>query len=159
MEYIPVTSQNRQQINDFLRQHWFSTDMVVRGKVFDLSKAEGFAAMEGGRIIGLVTYEVRGEVCEILSLDSLAERRGIGTALVGKVADAAKGRGCSKIVLITTNDNLNAMRFYQKRRFCMTHLTCNALDASRKIKPEIPLIGDDGIPLRDEIEFELDLAR
>ena len=133
--------------------------MVVRGKVFDLSKAEGFAAMEGGRIIGLVTYEVRGEVCEILSLDSLAERRGIGTALVGKVADAAKGRGCSKIVLITTNDNLNAMRFYQKRRFCMTHLTCNALDASRKIKPEIPLIGDDGIPLRDEIEFELDLTR
>ena len=112
MEYIPVNPQNRRQISDFIRDHWFSTNMVVRGKIFDLSKAEGFAAMEDDRIIGLVTYEVRGEICEILSLDSLAERRGIGTALVGKVTETAKGRGCAKIVLITTNDNLNAMRFW-----------------------------------------------
>lgn len=159
MESIPICSENRQQINDFLKEHWFSTDMVVRGKIFDLSKAEGFAAMEDGRITGLVTYEMRGKVCEILSLDSLTERRGIGTALVGKVSEAAKGCGCSKLVLITTNDNLNAMQFYQKRGFDMTRLYHNALDVSRKIKPEIPLIGDNGIPLKHEIEFELDLCR
>lgn len=158
MKYIAVDSQNRPRINDFIREHWFSTNMAVRGKLIDLTKAEGFAALEDDRITGLATYFVTGSVCEITSLDSLVEHQGVGTALVNKVIEAAKGRGCSKIVLITTNDNLNAMRFYQKRGFDMAHLYRNALDASRKLKPEIPLVGDDGIPLRHEIEFEFDLG-
>lgn len=155
--YIAVDSLNKPRINDFIREHWFTTDMAIRGKLVDLTRAEGFVACEDGRIVGLVTYFVTGGVCEITSLDSLAGRRGIGTALVGKVVEAAKGRGCFKIVLITTNDNLNAMRFYQKRGFDMTHLYRNALDAARMLKPEIPLVGSEGIPLKHEIEFELDL--
>ncbi len=55
------------------------------------------------------------------------------------------------------NDNINAIRFYQKRGFDMAHLFRNAMDISRKLKPEIPLIGDNSIPLRHEIEFELSI--
>jgi hypothetical protein len=57
--------------------------------------------------------------------------------------------------LITTNDNLNALRFYQKRGLALVAVHRNALEESRRIKPEIPLIGSDGIPLRDEIELEI----
>jgi hypothetical protein len=55
----------------------------------------------------------------------------------------------------TTNDNLNALRFYQKRGFVLVSVHRNAVIKSRQLKPEIPLTGNDGIPLRDEIELEM----
>lgn len=85
----------------------------------------------------------------------MKENQGIGSKLVETVINEAKERKCHKIVVITTNDNINAIRFYQKRGFDMAHLFRNALDISRKLKPEIPLIGENDIPLRHEIEFEL----
>ena len=59
--------------------------------------------------------------------------------------------------LITTNDNLNALRFYQKRGFELVAVHRHAVDESRKIKPEIPLVGENGIPIRDELGLELAL--
>lgn len=59
---------------------------------------------------------------------------------------------------LSPDDNLNALRFYQKRGFVLVAIYRNALDIARKLKPEIPLIGNDGIPLRDEIELEMILA-
>ena len=94
---------------------------------------------------------------EILSLDSLSERRGIGTALLDEAVLAARKADCLRVMLVTTNDNLYALRFYQKRGFDMVRLIRNAVDAARNIKPEIPLTGMDGIPIRHEIELELRL--
>ena len=60
--------------------------------------------------------------------------------------------------LITTNDNLNALRFWQKRGFHLIKIYPSAIDkVSRKIKPQIPKMGADGIPIRDEIELEMKL--
>lgn len=67
--------------------------------------------------------------------------------------------GCRRLWLVTCNDNLKALGFYQKRGFCLTALHRNVLEVSRKLKPEIPQIGMDGIPLRDEIEMELILEK
>lgn len=158
MEYLPVGEQNRQQVNRFLTEHWFSTEMVVRGTRLDMTKAEGILARDRSGIAGLLTYAVRGSVCEILSLDSLRPGEGIGTSLVSRAVEAARRNHCRKVIVVTTNDNINAIRFYQKRGFDMAGLYRNALDVSRKMKPEIPLIGENGIPLRHEIEFEMDLA-
>lgn len=154
MIVVEITEKNRESVNTFLRKHWFSTEMVVRGKVYDLRGVAGFAAQDGTEIIGLVTYEICGEACEILSLDSLRGNQGLGSALVNQVELVAKQHGCIRLTLITTNDNLNAMRFYQKRGFDMVHIFRNALEASRKLKPSIPMTGDFGIPLKHEIEFE-----
>ncbi|MBD5402675.1 GNAT family N-acetyltransferase [bacterium] len=90
-------------------------------------------------MIGLITYIVYNDILEITSLDSLRENQGIGSELVATVIHEAKERKLQKIVLITTNDNINAIRFYQKRGFDMAHLFRNAMDISRKSKPEIPL--------------------
>ena len=108
-----------------------------------------------GYLFSSITYIIYGESMEIMSLDSLIENHGIGTLLLEQVIEEAKRIGCKKIVLITTNDNINAIRFYQKRGFDMACLFRNAMAVSRKMKPEIPLIGDNSIPLRHEIEFEM----
>lgn len=152
-----IDNSNRELINTFIRQHWFTTTMIVRGKEIDMTKVEGFFFREDNSIIGLVTYIVYGSTLEITSLDSLRENQGIGSELVDIVIKEANERKCRKVVLITTNDNINAIRFYQKREFDMVHLYHDALDNARKLKPEIPLIGENGIPLRHEIEFERNL--
>ena len=150
-----INSLNRNRIDTFIKQHWHTTTMIIRGKKIDMTKTEGFYFSEGETNIGLITYIVYDNILEITSLDSVYENRGIGSKLIETVIDEAKERKFQKIVLITTNDNINAIKFYQKRGFDMVRLFHNALDISKKLKPEIPLIGENSIPLRHEIEFEL----
>ena len=129
--------------------------MVVHGESIDLGSADGYYACEGDEIVGLITYRTAGNEMEILSLDSFQEGRGIGTGLLETVVAEARETGIRRIMLVTTNDNLAALRFYQKRGFDMCRFCRNALDQARKIKPEIPLTGMDGIPLKHEIELEM----
>lgn len=152
---VRINSSNRGLVNLFILQHWYTTTMVLRGKEIDMTQTEGFYFEEGEKIIGLITYLISGDTLEIMSLDSLRQNQGIGSKLVELVIHEAKKRKLQKVVLITTNDNLNAMGFYQKRGFDMARLFRNAVSTSRKLKPEIPLLGENGIPLRHEIEFEL----
>ena len=155
MNIQAVQQETRPLVNAFIAARWLSTNMIVRGEVVDLTAVDGFLVMQDGAIVGLITYRIRDGVCEITSLDSLLEGRGIGTALVARVIAEAHARQCSKLIVVTTNDNIAAIRFYQKRGFDMARLHRNALDRSRTLKPEIPLVGQDSIPLRHEIEFEL----
>ena len=155
MDIRKIDQTCRQRINAFIVQQWYTMQMVVHGESIDMSNADGYYACEGDEIIGLITYRITGKEMEILSLDSLQEGSGIGTGLLDTVVAKARETGMQKIMLITTNDNLSALRFYQKRGFDMSRLYCNALDQARKIKPEIPLIGKDGIPLKHEIELEM----
>jgi DNA-3-methyladenine glycosylase I len=97
----------------------------------------------------------RGAGCEIVTLDSMNAGAGVGSALIETVRETARQSGCQRLWLVTTNDNLNALRFYQKRGLRLVALRPNAIEESRRIKPQIPLIGNDGIPLRDEIELEI----
>lgn len=157
MEYARITAETRQRANRLLAERWGSAKMAVRGRIYDLTAAPGILAAESGEIRGLVTYDPAGERWEILSLDSLTENRGVGTELLTRVAALARVRGARALTLVTTNDNLRAMGFYQKRGFDMTALFHGAVDAARRQKPEIPLLGEDGIPLRHEIEFTLKL--
>lgn len=152
-----ISSLNRNLVDEFIEQHWCTTTMIIRGKEIDMTKTEGFYFSKGEDIIGLITYIVYENILEVTSLDSLQENQGIGSKLLDAVIYEAKNRRLQKIVLITTNDNINAIRFYQKRGFDMVRLYHNALNISRKMKPEIPLIGENSIPLRHEIEFELSI--
>jgi GNAT superfamily N-acetyltransferase len=146
---------NRKNVNEFILKQWYSMVMVVHGESISLENADGWFASEDEIIIGLITYRIVNSEMEILSLDSLKENKGIGTSLLNKAVEAATNSGCSRIMLITTNDNLNALQFYQKRGFDIVKLHINAVEQSRKIKPEIPLIGFNGIPIRHEIELEM----
>lgn len=155
MKIQKINQANRKAIDAFILRQWFTMQMVVHGESIHLGIADGYYVCEEDEISGLITYRIIDDELEILSLDSIHERKGIGTALLNEVITKARSAGCSRIMLITTNDNLSALRFYQKRGFDMVRLYRNALDISRKIKPEIPLTGTDGIPLKHEIELEL----
>jgi ribosomal protein S18 acetylase RimI-like enzyme len=155
MNYLPISKQNREQINAFIEQHWFSTQMIIRGEIVDMTVIEGIAAMDGDEIVGLITYRICGKVFEITSLDSLQEGKGIGKALLDQVIAIAKDKDCQKVSLVTTNDNINAIRFYQKRGFDLVKVHLDAVMQSRILKPEIPLTGQNGIPIKHELEFEL----
>jgi RimJ/RimL family protein N-acetyltransferase len=109
----------------------------------------------GKDLAGIVTYNIHGDQCEIVTLDSMIENSGAAWANIQAVIDAARKKGCRRLWLITTNDNLQAIKYYQKRGFTIAAIHCNAIENSRKLKPQIPHLGMDGIPIRDEIEFEM----
>jgi ribosomal protein S18 acetylase RimI-like enzyme len=149
-----ITNETRELVNKFFMENCFSTDMSIRGEIIDGTKLEGFLLQEDNKIIGLVTYTFFGDICEIVSLDSKKENIGIGSALVKEVEKVARDNDYKKIRLITTNDNMRALQFYQKRGYCLTKLYPNAMDEVRRVKPNVPELGDNDIPLRDEIELE-----
>jgi len=149
-----ISTETRNLVNQFFIDNWFSTDMSVRGEIIDGTKLDGFLLQEDSKIIGLVTYKFYENICEIISLDSKKENIGIGSALLKEAEKVATDNDCKKMRLITTNDNMRALQFYQKRGYCLTKLYPNAMDEVRKIKPSVPELGDNDIPLRDEIELE-----
>lgn len=152
-----LESADREMVLQFTIEHWGADKVIAHGVTYFPHTLPGFVATTNGEIAGLLTYHLEGNECEIVTLDSLREAQGIGSALIGAAKEAAKQTGCRRLWLITTNDNLNALRFYQKRGFCLVAVHRNAVNESRKLKPEIPLTGDYGIPLRDEIELEMRL--
>ncbi|NWK68242.1 GNAT family N-acetyltransferase [Bacillus paramycoides] len=149
-----ITPEMKETIQDFMCKNWGSSMMVSRGRVHRLEKLPSFVALQNDRIVGIITCEETESMCEIVSLDSLEEGKGIGTKLVDCVLQIARENGCKKVWLITTNDNMNALRFYQKRNFMMTNLYINAVKEARKIKKEIPFIGYDNIAISHEIQLE-----
>lgn len=151
----PATKEDRNWVAQFMEEQWGSTRMVSRGQVYLPHLLPGFIAVQDGKSVGLLTYQVEGDQCEIVTLATVVEGQGIGSALIENVKQAVVEEGVKRLWLITTNDNIPALRFYQKRGFQLAALHKNALEASRKLKPEIPLFGFDGIPIRDEIEFEM----
>ncbi len=151
----PLTEDDRDWVARFLKERWGAATVVSRGQVHHPEKLPGFAAVQAHSLVGLATFHIEGEACEIVTLDSLAEGIGIGSALIATVKQRALEAGCRRLWLITTNDNLNALGFYQKRGFALAALHRNAIEESRRFKPEIPATGMDGIPLRDEIELEM----
>ncbi|URZ04340.1 GNAT family N-acetyltransferase [Clostridium felsineum] len=154
MKIRKIEAEIRKEINSFIIKHWFSLKMVIRGEIVDMSKLQGLVMYEDKNIVGLITYRSFNNVMEIMSLDSLKENQGIGTALLDKAVNIAKKAGFYKVKLITTNDNINALRFYQKRGFDMAQIYLNAVDRARKLKPSIPMKGDFDIPIKHEIELE-----
>jgi len=150
----PIDESDRSWVTCFIREHWVSEIVVTHGEVFRPAELPGFIADNDGEPLGLITYNIVDCGLEIVTLDSLHEAIGVGTALINEVKETARSSGCTCVRVTTTNDNLYALGFYQKRGFCIIAVRPNAMDATRKIKPNVPTIGIDGIPLRDEIELK-----
>jgi DNA-3-methyladenine glycosylase I len=151
----PLESADSDDVAAFIAARWVASIVVVHDTLYTPAALPGFLACRGDEWLGLVTYHLAGEGCEIVTLDSLHPGLGIGTALVEAVRQAADEARCRRLWVITTNDNLNALRFYQKRGFVLVAVHRDAVTRARLIKPEIPLLGLDGIPIRDEIELEM----
>ena len=144
-------------VEQHLRGSWGSVTVVSRGRVHDASRLPALVATAGDELVGLATFRVADGECELVTLTALHKGRGIGSALLARVAETAAEHGCHRLWLVTSNDNLDAIRFYQRRGLRLAALHRGAVDDARRIKPTIPLSGAHGIPLHDELEFELQL--
>ena len=155
MQLLPITPAQRAEVNRILWEQWHCPPSVSRGRATDTTNLPGFLCMENSEILGVVIYQVENGACEIVTLNSFLENRGIGTLLIKAVAEAAKAQGCNRLWLISTNDDTNAIRFYQKKGFVLVALHVNAIEKSRELKPSIPLVGMVGIRFLHELEFDM----
>ena len=151
----PVRESDREWMRLFLEERWGAAAIVTRGLIHNADRLDGFIAGIGAEPAGLITFRHDKRECEVVTLDSVREGEGIGTALLAGAVHHARESGCARLWLITTNDNLDAVRVHQKRGLHLAAIYPNALEESRRLKPEIPLTGIDRIPLRDEIELEI----
>ena len=156
-EIRQVDDTLREKLQPILDETWGSPYLAVNGKLWDSRIMPGYVAECAGDVLGYLLYEFHDDVCEIMVLESVVQNIGIASALIEQVKQAAKSNGVSKIIVQTSNDNIHAFRFYQRRGFTIREFRANAMDVARQLKPSIPLIGENGIPLRDEIEFEIDV--
>ena len=154
-----MTPGDRAWVKRAMRAEWGAESVAVHGRLYHPAELPGLVAEAANQPVGLLTYSIQDNSCEIVTLNSWRERLGVGTALIEAAFQAALAAKCSRIWLVTTNDNTSALRFYQKRGFVIAAVHVNAVEQDRRLKPEIPLTGLDGIPIRDEIELEAALKR
>jgi GNAT superfamily N-acetyltransferase len=156
----PLVDPDREWVRRFIAAHWGGELIVVHDAKYLPHTLAGFLAVTSDpEPVGLITYVMENAACEIITLNSTIERKGIGSALISAVRDEALRAACSRVWCITTNDNSPALNFYQRTGFRIVRVHHRAVDRARAIKPSIPPIGLGGVPLHDEIELEIaDLA-
>jgi ribosomal protein S18 acetylase RimI-like enzyme len=126
-----------------------------REELIDVLDVPGLVARRAREPLGLLTYnETEREGYELACIACVADGLGAGTALVEALRDRISIG--TTLWVVTTNDNLDALRFYQRRGFRLRAVRPGAVDRARRdLKPSIPEIGAHGILIRDELELEL----
>lgn len=158
VEIRPAASVDRKAMRAFLVGVWHSDVVVAHGERMRPLEMNGFVAVEDGTIVGHAAFRIDGRACELAAIAADPPGRGIGGRLLDRVVEAARSAGCSRVWLTSTNDNLDALRFYQRRGFRLARLRPGAMDEARvNLKPELPEIGSHGIPMRDELDLELSI--
>lgn len=152
------SSVDERWASEFLDEHLGGRRQARRGEVIDVLGPElGFVSSDQ---TGVLTYRVDGDALELTALAAEPRGRGAGTSLVEAFVAAARYVGVSRIWVVTTNDNLDALAFYEHRGFRVTTVRTGAIDEARRtLKPTIPLVGEHGIEMHDEIELTMLLSQ
>jgi N-acetylglutamate synthase-like GNAT family acetyltransferase len=155
LEVRRVDHHDEEWIRALMRSRWGADAVVSRGRVHAPSALPGFVVVADLiEPVGLLTYSLRDEQCEIVTIDSLRERLGVGTKLIDAAIHLARDVRCRRVWLVTTNDNVHAQAWYEARGFRLAAVHRGAVAASRLLKPSIPLTGHAGVPITDELEYE-----
>jgi GNAT superfamily N-acetyltransferase len=151
----PVT--DRAFLDELLRLRWSGGALMLRGKIVHPKDVEAIAAYHDGRLAGVATWRLEGPVIYLATLNNITEQRGVGVVLLEAIKQLGRQKGSALLRVIVTNDNLNALGFYQRRGFRIIAVHPGAIDTIRGLLPNIPTMGANRIPIRDEIELEIDL--
>jgi ribosomal protein S18 acetylase RimI-like enzyme len=139
-----------------LRRVWGSTSVARLGELVDAMPLDGFVAIDDtGEPVGLLTYALRGNELEVVTIHADRPGGGVGRALMDAARKRADDVGARRLWLVTTNDNIRALAFYQRWGMDVAALHRDMIARSRAVKPKIPTTGEGGVPLRHELELEL----
>jgi ribosomal protein S18 acetylase RimI-like enzyme len=159
MRVRPLLEDEREWLKAVIRERWNGGVVVGRGTTWTPGELPAVVAVDDtGSRVGVATYAVEGESAELVTVDALVRGVGAGRMLVEAVAAAARDAGARRLRVMTTNDNFAALRLYQRAGFRLTTLRPGAVEEARRRKPSIPVMGQHGIPLRDELDLERDLG-
>jgi ribosomal protein S18 acetylase RimI-like enzyme len=149
-----IRASDGEWMRETLGRAFGSASVVSRGRLHRADALPGFIAQRGSQRSGLIAYRVDGRECEVVALVSTVANRGVGSALLEAAEARARELDCLRIWLVTTNDNETAIGFYRKRGWSVAAVYAGAVADARRLKPEIPRVGSNGIPIEDEIELE-----
>jgi GNAT superfamily N-acetyltransferase len=137
---------------DLLVREW-GDPIVVRSQFYPIDECDIYIA---GDLEGLAAVSGRDRpIAELVAINAFSRYQGIGSALLRSIVGRLEG--FETLRLTTTNDNLDALRFYQRRGFRLHGLRPGAVEAARAHKPTISAVGEHGIPIRDELDLTLQL--
>ena len=142
-------------VEKLIIESWSGPFIAVHRQLYDLRELPCIVALLEEELLGYCYYRFSNNECEIMAIESIKQNIGVGTALIYDIIKKATEAKCKRVYLETTNDNTHAFRFYQRRGFTMIAYRIDEMHYSRQLKPSIPLLGEDDIPIKDEIEFEL----
>jgi GNAT superfamily N-acetyltransferase len=127
------------------------------GEIVDVLDGEAWIAELDHRRIGIIAVRPGGpDAVELAALLVIEPGRGIGSALIEAMLEAVRRHETQRVWVMTTNDNLVALRLYQRRGFRIIAVRPGAVDRARAtLKPGIPEVAANGIPIRHEIELEI----
>lgn len=150
----PLSDKYRNCVRERTNEVFGGTFVISRGVSHEPANLPGFIALSGKEVVGLATYQFANNECELVTIDALIQGRAVGSQLLRAVEEVATASNCQRLWLVTTNDNLDALRFYDKCGYRIKQVYAGSIAKSRIIKPSIPEIGNYGIPIRDEVELE-----
>ena len=152
----PLNDDDRAWAVEVEADSWGEPVVARLVELIDPTVLPGFVALLDGRRAGLVTYALRGDECEVVTIRSLHEGRGVGRALLDAVRGAAVEAGCRRLWLVTTNNNMRALALCQRWGMDLVALHRDAVsDARRRLKPSISERDEHGVPIRHELVLEL----
>jgi|GEM_PF-1667667 len=150
----PISDTDRIWLPVWISQRWRTETLVFRGEKNSPAELPGFVAFMHKMPVGVITYRIKDEACQIISLDTVVHGKGIGISLLEKVLELMQEQKTHKIRMLTTNDNVKRMEFLENAGFKKVKVyEDEVVKYSRKVKPEIQPYGYEHIPIKDEIEF------
>lgn len=155
---MELTTADPTTITALWTERWGLPVITSRG-AYQPDRVSGLVAhTEAGQLAGLVTWAVDRTEAEIVTIDAVRPGHGCGGTLLEAAEAALAEGGVDRLTVETTNDNLAALGFYVRHGYRLVALHLDAMDAVRARKPQVPLVGLDGIPLRDVLVLEKSLG-
>lgn len=115
-------------------------------------EALGMRGDAGRRAI--ISWYRDGETAELTSVHASPPGSGAGRELLSLVEQRLRGAGVRRLLVATTDDNTDALGFYQSLGFRLVRIEFDWMDRVRERKPGVPLTGNRGLPLRDLLVLE-----
>ncbi len=144
-------------VQSLITENWGGEPLYIRGEPFFPSRLPGILACSGNKVDGYLFYEIKNQQLEVVIVTVFDKYKGLGTKLLEAARKIAEEQNCTRLFLMTTNDNVDALRFYQTRGFSIYKIVVGALALTRKLMPHLSYLGRYGIPRRDEIYLEMPL--